>query len=1112
MLYRTYTLIAMLAFLIAGINPSPAVSAQYETAPSPDAPVVRLNSEGDEWILVDPNQVELTPPAPEILVQNEAVGDQAGSTPEYLPPADVALELSLDRAREAGPQAVLAFTADQSDPNHPLLQAAIADAQQELAAGSGLPPEAPNAPRVSINSGPCTYDTIQAAVTAATNGSTIRVSTGSYTETLDISGKTIVIEGGYGNGCTTLNAGSLTQVNANNVGGSVVDISSGSVLTLRNLKLTGGTSFGAGMDVLGSSLVTLNNTDVFGNNGSSGAGLYISGSSVLTYTNDSDIYNNISSSNGGGAIVYGTLRGFDSSSDIYSNSAISGGGIAANGGTVQLNNSDVVANTATDMGGGIHAVNSSVTLSNSVFVGETAPCCQSAVSGGGIYASGGQISLVGANNVVMNNTATGNGGGIYLADGATLNVTGSRVGYDSSAGVGNDATLGAGMYVINSTVNFSGQIINNIATNSGGGVYSDNSIIAMTNTTIGGTGANQHNQIGATGLNGAGLYLFNNTRATMDQTTVISNTLSNPNTGYAGGMYVRAGSIITMTNSSIQQHNLPSAFDGRGAGMYLYDGTATLINTQVISNTTKNLGGGLRMFGTSTLNLLSGSSLVNNKAFGGVGGAVAATNTAKILVKDSFVKNNTASSHGGAFYLDSGTLDFEGFWDVRFNSAGGNGGAVAVSGSGDVDFRATNGPGASLLAVNHANGHGGGLHIANTDAVTLHATSGYPIFFNTNSAGGNGGGAYSNSGAFFDVYGDVQASSNSAAGNGGVFFLGGGSRLWLDDYFNTPIRIQTNTADNGGAIYASNSPRVECDGSEFGSSNIGNTATQGSGGAIYLSGSTFTASNCLFRNNQAQAGNGGAIAAYTSTVTIEAQYPTPANAWSEPAVRAAASETEAPQATACDPLTRQCSSFYSNTATPTVSNGYGGAIFSSGSSLNINKTFLHRNQAQRGGAIYQGGAGATGVISTTLVYSNTSLTGFGAGIRVDAGSMKISDSTLANNVGGAGYSPGAVLSYLYNTIIWGNSSAAFGALTAAVCNIDQGGTAGPATNPLFIAPGFGENYQLGPSSPAIDACNSGLPVDLNNFSRPKGSKYDIGAYEGLRYLFLPLISALAHKV
>ena len=63
MLYRTYTLIAMLAFVIAGINPSSAVTAQYETAPSPDAPVVRLNSEGDEWVLADANWGPLSPAA-----------------------------------------------------------------------------------------------------------------------------------------------------------------------------------------------------------------------------------------------------------------------------------------------------------------------------------------------------------------------------------------------------------------------------------------------------------------------------------------------------------------------------------------------------------------------------------------------------------------------------------------------------------------------------------------------------------------------------------------------------------------------------------------------------------------------------------------------------------------------------------------------------------------------------------------------------------------------------------------------------------------------------------------------------------------------------------------
>ena len=64
--------------------------------------------------------------------------------------------------------------------------------------------------------------------------------------------------------------------------------------------------------------------------------------------------------------------------------------------------------------------------------------------------------------------------------------------------------------------------------------------------------------------------------------------------------------------------------------------------------------------------------------------------------------------------------------------------------------------------------------------------------------------------------------------------------------------------------------------------------------------------------------------------------------------------------------------------------------------------------------------------------------------------MTITNATLANNTGGAGFSPGVPQSMIYNTIIWGNSTAAFGTLADAVCNIDQGGTAGPATDPVLI--------------------------------------------------------------
>jgi hypothetical protein len=1072
------------------------------TQQPPLMPDYRLNSEGDEWILVDPDEVEPKPPVPAAVQQGESEERAPALLPSYLPPSDVQLGIALDQAREAGPEAVLAFVAGQPDPHQPLLEAALRDAQNDLSTSRPYSPSAPTIPRVSLNSGPCAFETIQAAVNAAVNGNTVRVAAGVYTESIDIIGKVITIEGGYDSACTSLTSG-LTQVHAS-VSGSVVDVSGASVLTLRNLNLTGGTSFGAGVDVLGGARVTLSNTDVHGNAGSSGGGMYVGSTSVITYTNDSDIYSNTATGYGGGAIIYGRLSGFISSSDVYQNSAVNGGGIAVFGGTVQLDNADVVANTASNFGGGFFVSNGGViTLTNSVFVGETAPCCQSAATGGGIYANASHVFLVGSATSVLNNTATNAGGGLYLINGSTLTATGGSLGYDSFSNAGNDAVLGAGMYAITSTVDFSGRIINNIASNSGGGLYGTNSTITLTNATVGGAGVNLHNRIGPSGLNGAGMYLINNTHAWLDNTVVISNTLSNPATGYAGGIYVRDGSAITMTNSRVERHFLPSTTDGRGAGLYIYNATVTLNNTQVISNTASDLGGGARLFGTSTLNVLGGASFINNKALNGEGGAVAATNTPDINVTNAILQQNSASGDGGAIYLNAGTLDFTGTWDVRFNDASGNGGAVAVLGTGDVDFSVTAGPSTSYLAVNHASGNGGALYVTNADIVQLYATSGYLLALNTNSAGGNGGFGYANGGALFDVYGKVQATSNSAAGNGGVFYLSNASRLWVDDFFNDIAQIWVNTAANGGAIYASDSPRVEFDGVEFGGTNNGNKATTGSGGAIYLSGSTLLADNCTFRNNQAQAGNGGAIAAYTSTITIDTDYPVTLGPLERKEDR---SNPSAQLATACDPLLRQCSSLYLNTATnSTVSNGNGGAIFANGSSLTVSNTYLHRNTAQRGGAIYQEGASAIGNISNTLVYSNTSLLSLGAGIRVSGGAMTVTHATLANNTGGAGYSPGAVQSYVYNTIIWGNTVAAFGSLTAAVCNIDQGGTAGPASNPRFVSPGAGEDYRLLPGSPAIDACSTGLPRDLINVARPIGPRFDMGVYEMFVTIYLPVI-------
>jgi predicted outer membrane repeat protein len=954
--------------------------------------------------------------------------------------------------------------------------------------------------RVGIN-GACSYGTIQQAVNAANDGDTIRVAAGVYFENVDITaGKAITIEGGYNNTCTATGAGP-TQINGSASSGSTLDISGGTT-QLRSLQVAWGSGTGAGLDVGDNGQVTLDNTDVFNNHGDYGGGIWLDTGTAVTITNGSEVHDNTGQSDGGGVRVWGKFFGYSNDSDVYDNCAPNGGGFSVPGGRLALNAADVYGNqaaAATGKGGGIHVTdNGAVTLTNNVFVyfGNTA------YDGAGIYADNARINLTTA--TFRDNTATNNGGGLYLTNNSTLQGTASSIGQEAT-GLYNEAVRGGGVYAITSTIDFAGSIINNRATSAGGGLYAANSTVNLTGATVGGTGADRPNLLGPSGHEGVGLYLTHNTHAILSNTVVSSNTFQSTTYTYGGGALVDAGSVLTLTNSRIERHSAPDSSDGRGAGLYVRNATVTLDNSQIISNTAGAVGGGVRLYG-GTLNVTNGSALINNQAMNGEGGALAATDdlsTPDINISHATLQHNTAATHGGAIYLDSGTLDATGWWDFRWNHAGGHGGAVAVTGTGDADLSA-DGDRASYLAVNQANGHGGALYVANSDTVQLYAISGQTLNLNTNTTSGDGGAAYANNGAYFDVYGQVQATSNSANGNGGVFYLSGGSRMWLDDYATTRPQIWVNHADNGGAIYASNSPLVDCDGADFGSSSNGNSATAGDGGAIYLSGSTLSADNCIFRNNQAT-GNGGAIAAYTSTLSIIASY---ATALAAP--QADRLNPNAPQATGCNPQLGPCSAFVSNRADSDANNsGDGGAIYASGSPLTLNYSYLHRNQAARGGAIYQAGTGAVGQINTTLIYSNTSTTNFGAGLRSEGGTVTMTHVTLANNVNGAGYSQSSTTGFAKNSIAWGNTNGGFwitsGPLTGT-CNIDQSSNVGSNVNPQFVAAGAGENYRLQGTSPAVDACATGLPLDLDNRARPFNTLFDMGAYEQYSYrLSLPII-------
>ncbi|MBN1372797.1 MAG: hypothetical protein JW987_12725 [Anaerolineaceae bacterium] len=735
----------------------------------------------------------------------------------------------------------------------------------------------------------------------------------------------------------------------------------------------------------------------------------------------------------------------------YAISTVNGGGagsaLTVSGSAVTLRNFDIT-NGNSAMGGGIRVVsNSNVILENSGVEGNRAS------SGGGVYiGSGSEVSLRDFSGIA-DNEATVAGGG--------ARVYGRLVGNDGTAYVNfNSAPSGGGVSVVGGELELTGSNINhNTATAAdghGGGIEVSNAgiVTVIDSSTIASNVA----------YNGAGIYA--------DGATVTLNGMfySNSASNSGGGVYLANNAELTATSTYIGYND--TNYENKavnGGGMYVESGTVNFTGTIVNNQATANGGGIYILAGTITLT-------------------------------DSILQENTSDVDGGAVYIAGGFLFINGQWEIFDNQAGGNGGAVAVAGAGRANLVASGG--ASRLETNHADGHGGAVYLNNNQTVQIHADGGYPLNLTENSAGANGGALYANNEGFFDTYGQVVFSGNSAPmGQGGGVYLSGGSRIWLDDYESTGPTMYSNWALNGGAIYAVDSPKVECDGAIFGAPLAGNAATSGSGGAIFVSSSTLDADNCDFLYNQA-AENGGAIAALTSTVKIVATY-------EEGAVIITAMRQDiTPDAatilsTACDPLSDECSGLFNNTAdSDGNTTGHGGAIYSNGSNLTVSQTYLHHNAAYRGGAIYQIGTASVANVSNCLIHHNSVTIASGAGIRRSEGIFNIYHTTLADNVGGSGFSGQANIAY--NSIAWGNTTDGFSAVPVeSACNIDDGGLAGVNVDPEFVVPGA--DYHLKSTSPAIDACSTGLPTDLEGNTRPVNGWYDIGAYERLHSTYLPLI-------
>ena len=479
--------------------------------------------------------------------------------------------------------------------------------------------------------------------------------------------------------------------------------------------------------------------------------------------NGGDIYGNTATSgtntSGGGVCVAATfnMTGGTIGSSSANNQAKNGGGVCvSNGGSFTLNGGNVIYNTATsgtiaNGGGGVYV------QAGGTFTFTTGSINNNKASTNN-YGSGGGVCMLGTFNwnggTIHTNTAK-NGGGIYLGANFTM-PSGCEL-------YSNTATINGGGVYVPAGVTFSmsgGEIYSNTATTSGGGVYvvgtnaSTKGIFNMTGGTIGKDNSSKAYLFNKA-ANGAGVYVAAYGEFTMQDAEIMGNTA----TTSGGGVYVIANGTFSMTDSQIYGNSATTSGGGLWTG-----GTSSMsggtIGTASAGNSSK-AGGGVYV-NAGTFNMTDGASITGNSTVvtsGTTGGGVHFA-TGTFNMTDSEITNNTANTTGGGIHMANGTLNLSDT-EITGNTATTNGGGIYIAG------------GTSNLQ--------NGSIVSNNKVITSGTNSGY------------GGGIYSNAGTLNISNSTIQGNQSLVNGGGiykkGTVYVWG--IVVIKDNLNGAAKTQT---------------------------------------------------------------------------------------------------------------------------------------------------------------------------------------------------------------------------------------------------------------------------------------------------------------------------------
>jgi len=430
--------------------------------------------------------------------------------------------------------------------------------------------------------------------------------------------------------------------------------------------------------------------------------------------------------------------------------------------------------------------------------------------GAGVYIKNANSStkfgkLTVENCEIGNNTATGNGGGIYGEENSTITITDSEISQ-------NEANHGGGIYgAVGSTITVNGAslITDNEAYGNGGGIYGyevslegteDQKIIVSGNKapsngggiygmgTAGETPAD--NKIGEVvikyceitrnraGVAGGGIYTNTYCKLDVDDTNITYNDAIDfdldkesfsAKTGRGGGAYVQ--NYSTFDNVHID-HNRALRYGG-GLQVCEANGDAYLNSGSVSYNVAICDGaGGVHVTESCTFSM-NGGEIIGNECYE-VGGAIHASYEANVILENGIIQENiTHTGRGGAIHVDVGVnLQIIGDTLITMNHAKSGQRANMVS-------IASTDPGAEVTVERNGTlmeGYGGAICV---DSGTFEMSAG-TITDNYASAGGGGVAlvmiimskeqAYRNKVVHFDMTGG-KITDNKTDGNGGGIYM-----------------------------------------------------------------------------------------------------------------------------------------------------------------------------------------------------------------------------------------------------------------------------------------------------------------------------------------------------